>query len=122
MMFNGLPSALPQVKAGRLRALAVAGAKRTSLLPDLPTIAESGIVYDTSGWYGLVAPRGTPPAIVATLQRSLAKALATPDMQKRLADLGIDPIGSTPEELARFLKEEQVKWTKVVKAVGIKPH
>ena len=122
MMFNGLPSALPQVKAGRLRALAVAGAKRTSLLPDLPTIAESGIVYDTSGWYGLVAPRGTPPAIVAVLQRNLAKALAMPDMQKRLADLGIDPIGSTPEELARFLKEEQAKWSKVVKAVGIKPH
>ena len=120
MMFNGVSSALPQVRAGKVRALAVAGAKRTPLLPDLPTIAESGLNYDTSGWYGFVAPRGTAPAIVSKLHRDLLKALDMPQMKERLATQGIEPIGSTSAQFSAFLREELTKWGKVVRAAGMK--
>ncbi len=120
MMFNGVSSALPQVKAGKLRALAVAGAKRSQLLPDLPTIAESGLKYDTSGWYGLVAPKGTPRAIVTQLHAGLVKALNQPDTRERLATLGIEGIGAKPEEFRGFLREEIAKWGKVIKSAGLK--
>jgi tripartite-type tricarboxylate transporter receptor subunit TctC len=119
-MFNGVSSALPHVKAGRLRALAISTARRSSLLPDLPTVAESGFKYETSGWYGLVAPARTPRQVTARLQGQLVKALSTPEMKERLASQGIDGIASTPEELAQHLRVELDKWTAVVKAAGLK--
>lgn len=120
MMFNGVSSALPQVKGGKLRALAVASGQRSPLLPELPTIAESGLKYDTSGWYGLVAPRHTGKAATQTLHAALLKALARADTKERLATLGIDPIGSTPDAFNRFLKEEIAKWAQVIKAANLK--
>ena len=120
MMFNGVSSALPHVRAGKLRALAVAGAKRSPLLPDLPAISESGLKYDTSGWYGLVAPKGTPKAITGQLHAALAKALAQPATRERLSTLGIDGIGAKPEEFRAFLREEIAKWGKVIQSAGLK--
>jgi len=120
LMFNGVSSALPHVKSGKLRALAISSTQRSSLLPDLPTVAESGLRYETSGWYGLVAPAGTPQPVTARLQASLHKSLNTPEMKERLAVQGIDGIASTPEQLTRHLRDELDKWTAVVKAAGLK--
>jgi tripartite-type tricarboxylate transporter receptor subunit TctC len=120
LMFNGVSAALPQVKAGKIRALAISTAQRSSLLPELPTVAESGLKYETSGWYAMVAPAQTPKAVTGRLQSQLAKALSTPEMKERLASQGIDGIASTPEELARHLRVELDKWTAVVKAAGLK--
>lgn len=120
MMFNGVSSALPHVKAGRLRALAISSAQRTPLLPDLPTVAESGLTYETAGWYGLVAPARTPKPVTAKLQSHLHRALNTPEMKERLAGQGIDGIASTPERLTLHLRAELEKWTAVVKAAGLK--
>lgn len=120
MMFNGVSSALPHVKAGRLRALAISSAQRTPLLPDLPTVAENGLTYETSGWYGLVAPARTPKPVTAKLQSHLHRALNTPEMKERLAGQGIDGIASTPERLTLHLRAELEKWTAVVKAAGLK--
>jgi len=119
-MFNGVSSALPHVKAGRIRALAVSTAKRSPLFPELPTVAESGLKYETGGWYGLVAPARTPKAITGKVQASLHKALNTPDMKQRLAAQGIEGIASTPEQLTKHLRSELDKWTAVVKAAGLK--
>lgn len=119
-MFNGVSSALPHVKAGRLRALAVSSAQRSALFPDLPTVAESGLKYETAGWYGLVAPARTPKAVTAKLQSQLHKALNAPEMKQRLAAQGIEGIASTPDQLARHLRVELEKWTAVVKAAGLK--
>jgi tripartite-type tricarboxylate transporter receptor subunit TctC len=119
-MFNGVSSALPHVKAGRLRALAISSAKRSPLLPDLPTVAESGLTYETAGWYGLVAPARTPQAITAKLQSHLHRAMSTPEMKERLASQGVDGIASTPDALTRHLRSELDKWTAVVKAAGLK--
>jgi tripartite-type tricarboxylate transporter receptor subunit TctC len=120
MMFNGVSSALPHVKAGRLRALAISSAQRTPLLPDLPTVAESGLTYETAGWYGLVAPARTPKPVTAKLQSQLHRALNTPEMKERLAGQGIDGIASTPERLTQHLRAELEKWTVVVNAAGLK--
>jgi len=119
-MFNGVSSALPHVKAGRIRALAVSTAKRSALFPELPTVAESGLNYETGGWYGLVAPARTPKAITGLLQSRLHQALNTPDMKQRMAAQGVEGIASTPEVLAKHLRTELDKWTAVVKAAGLK--
>ena len=119
-MFNGVSSALPHVKAGRIRALAVSTAKRSALFPELPTVAESGLKYETGGWYGLVAPARTPKTITGKVQASLQKALNTPDMKQRLVAQGIEGIASTPEQLTKHLRSELDKWTAVVKAAGLK--
>jgi tripartite-type tricarboxylate transporter receptor subunit TctC len=120
MMFNGISSALPQVRAGKLRALAMAGTKRSTLLPELPTIQEAGFRYDTSGWYGYVGPAGLPKPIVARLNEALVKTLATPEVRERFASQGIDGIGSTPAAFAEFLRDEMAKWRKVIAASGLK--
>lgn len=119
MMFNGLSSALPQMKAGRLRALAVASEKRTPLV-DLPAVSEIGIAFDVSGWYSLVAPAKTPQGIVARLHRDLVKALAMPETKERFAALGIDPVGSTPAQLAPHMRAELAKWERLIRAQGLK--
>ena len=121
MMFNGLSAALPQVKAGRLRALAVGGDKRSTLLPELPTIAESGLQFNTSGWYGVLGPAGLPRALVTKLRSDTLRALAAPETKERMTALAVETIGSTPEEFTALLKQEYAQWGRVVKAAGIKP-
>ena len=120
MMFNGLSSALPHIKSGKLRALAVGGDKRSPLMPDLPTIAESGYQFNTSGWYGPLAPKDTPRTIIAMLHSTLIKALNTPQVRSRLTDIAVEVIGSTPQEYANRLREEMAVWGKVVEAAGLK--
>jgi len=120
MMFNGLSSALPHVKTGKLRALAVGGDKRSPLMPDLPTVAESGYQFNTSGWYGPLAPKDTPRAIIAKLHSTLVKALSAPPIRSRLTDIAVEVIGSTPQEYANRLREEMAVWGKVVAAAGLK--
>jgi tripartite-type tricarboxylate transporter receptor subunit TctC len=118
---GALVSTVPHIKAGRLRALAVTGKQRSRAFPDLPTIAESGLPgYDVSAWYGLLAPAGTPRAIVDKLNREIRKALQTPDMLQRLAADGSEPVASSPEEFGQFVRDEIAKWGKAVKAANAK--
>ncbi len=121
LMFNGLSAALPQVKAGRLRALAVGGDKRSTLLPELPTIAESGLQFNASGWYGLLGPASLPHARVSRLRNDTLRALAATETQERMAALAVETIGSTAEAFAALLRQEFAQWGRVVKAAGIKP-
>ena len=122
MMFNVLPSALPQIQAGTLRALAVTGKTRSESLPDVPTMIEAGVPgYSALTWNGLLAPAGTPPEIVARLNDAIVKAMRSPAMKTLLAKIGQDPAWSSPDEFAAFLREEAAKWSKVIAASGIKP-
>ena len=109
-------SGLPHIKSGRLRALAVTTAKRSAVVPDLPTIAESGVPgYDMSTWYAVVAPTGTPRPIITKLHADLTQVLQLPEVRERLMGAGADLVGSTPDYLAEFIKTEIVKWSRVVK-------
>lgn len=120
MMFNVLPSALPHIKAGKLRALAVTGKTRSAALPEAPTMIEAGVRgYTAVTWNGLLAPAGTPKDIVTKLNAAIVKVMSAPDMKEKLAAIGQDPLWSTPEEFAGFLREEAEKWSRVVKAAGI---
>jgi len=122
MMFNVLPSALPQIQAGTLRALAVTGKTRSESLPGVPTMIEAGVPgYSALTWNGLLAPAGTPPEVVARLNDAIVKAMRSPSMKELLAKIGQDPAWSSPEEFAAFLREETAKWSQVIKASGIKP-
>jgi len=119
VMFPTIPTAIPHVRAGKLRALAVTTRSRTAITPELPTISESGVPgYDVSSWYGLLAPAGTPAATVARLQREIVKVLRLPDVSEKLMAQGLDLVGNTPEEFAAILKSEIAKWAKVVTASG----
>jgi tripartite-type tricarboxylate transporter receptor subunit TctC len=120
MMFNGMSPALPHIKSGRVRALAVGGAKRSSLLPGLPTVKEAGFEFNTEGWYGILAPRGTPPAIVKRLHEAIVRALAGPELKSLLAKMAVETVGSSPAEFASQIREESAVWAKVIKAAGIK--
>ncbi|MFO1316482.1 MAG: tripartite tricarboxylate transporter substrate binding protein [Burkholderiales bacterium] len=122
IMFDNLPSALPQIKAGRLRALAVTSAQRSSALPDVPTVAESGIPgFEASSWFGLLAPAGTPKEVVAKLNGEVAKWLATPEAKEKLAAQGaIVAAGLAPDDFVRHIAAETTKWQKVVKESGAK--
>jgi tripartite-type tricarboxylate transporter receptor subunit TctC len=121
VMMDGLPSALPHVKVGRLRALAVTSQKRSPAAPDLPTIAESGYPgFYADAWSGLFAPRGTPKAVVDRLAAETRRILALPEVRERLAGLGAEPVGSTPAEFASHVQREIAKWAQVVKASGAK--
>jgi tripartite-type tricarboxylate transporter receptor subunit TctC len=121
MIFGNMSSALPQAQAGRVRAMAVTSPKRSPATPDVPTIAESGVPgYEMYEWNALLAPAGTPAAVIQRLQQEAAKALRHPDVAARLAALGAGPVGGTPEQLAAFLRAELAKWTEVVKTAGIK--
>ena len=109
-------SGLPHVKSGRLRALAVTTAKRTAIAPELPTIAESGVPgYDTSTWYAVVAPFGTPRPVIAKLHADITQVLQLPDVRERLTGVGVDLVGSTPEFLAQFIQSEIIKLGRLVK-------
>ena len=121
LMFSDAPTALPHIKSGRVRALGVASPKRSTLVPDLPTIAESGVKgYEAYSWAGVVAPAGTPAAIVAKLNADISKALSQPDVKKRLFEEGAEAMPTTPEQFGKMLKAEIAKWTKVVKDANIK--
>jgi len=122
MYFSGISAALPLVKDGKLRGIAVTSAKRTALMPDTPTIAESGLPgYEVGNWYAIVAPAATPKAIVMRLNHEIVTALAVQDVKKRFVELAADPVGSTPEELLKYNRSEIAKWAKVIKSAGIKP-
>ena len=121
MLVNFL-SAKPQIDGGTLRALAMSSASRSRFMPDLPTINESGVPgYEAIQWFGLLAPAGTPQAIIDRLQAETAKILDTPAMKARLALDGAEPIGNTPAEFSALIKAEMAKWSQVAKAAGIKP-
>ncbi len=120
MMFNALPGAMGHIKAGRLRALAMATAKRSSLLPELPTIIESGLPVEASGWYGVLAPRGTPRAVVSKLHAEVVKTVNSPATRDRLAEQGVESVGSTPEAFAATIRDEWSKWGKVITTAGLK--
>ncbi len=121
MMFNNLVETLPHVKAGKLRALAVATATRSPAMPELPTVAESGLPgYEVSLWYGVVAPAGVPQAIVEKLNEAVHQMKQTPEVKARLAQLGADPIDYKPAEFGAVIKRKLEKWGKVVKQAGIR--
>jgi tripartite-type tricarboxylate transporter receptor subunit TctC len=119
LMFDNLPSSLPQVKAGKLRALAVTGPRRSPALPDLPTLAESGLSgFSITSWFALYAPAGTPARILARLNKEAAKAIATKELRQQWLDQGIEPAGGTPEQLAEFRRIEAPKWEKIIRESG----
>ncbi|HEY9224552.1 MAG TPA: tripartite tricarboxylate transporter substrate binding protein [Variovorax sp.] len=119
IMFDNMPSAIAHVKGGKLRALAVTTAKRSPALPDVPTIAESGVPgYEATSWFGLLAPAGTPAPVIAKLNASILKALANPEVKKKLAEQGAEAAGEKPEQFAAFIAAETAKWGKVVKESG----
>ncbi len=121
IMFNVLPSALPQIKAGKLKVLAVTGKTRSEALPDVPTMIEAGLPgYSATTWNGILVTGGTPREIVLRLNDALVRAMKTPEMKEALAKIGQDPLWSTPEEFAAFLREETEKWRKVIQATGLK--
>ena len=122
MMWNVLPSALPQIKAGKVRALAVTGKTRSEALPDIPTMQEAGVPnYTAITWNGILAPAGTPRPIVARLNAAIVKALQSPDMKAKYAAIGNDVAYSTPEEFGAFIAEETSRWSNVIRTSGIKP-
>jgi tripartite-type tricarboxylate transporter receptor subunit TctC len=119
LWFPTAPGALPHIQAGRIRALAVAGARRSDALPGVPTVAEAGVTgFDAATWYPLLAPAGTPRAIVDKVHRDLLQVLGQPDVRERLAGAGIEIVGSSPEELARHIRSEIPKWARVIKQSG----
>ena len=121
LMFDNIPSALPHIKAGKLRALATTGAKRDPALPDLPTIAETGVAgYESGVWFGLTVPAATPRDVIARLNDASNKGTKAPDFAKRMTDLGYNIMGGTPAEMTDLLKVEVARWGPIVKASGAK--
>ncbi len=119
IMFDNMPSAIQHVRSGRLRAIAVTTARRSPELPNVPTIAEAGVPgYEATSWFGMFAPAGTPPEVLAKLNTALAKVLADTEVKKKIAGQGAEPYAEKPEQFADFIQKESVKWTKVVKDSG----
>lgn len=120
VMMDVPSSMLPHVRAGKIRALAMASEKRVPVAPDLPTIVESGVAVVGGTWVGILAPAGTPREAVSYLSREMQQILRRPDMRERFLQLGIDPAGNSPEEFTQFLREEVAKWGKVIRAANVK--
>src|SRR6266850_5462668 len=121
MMFGNMPDILPHVREGKLRALAVTSAKRSSVAPELPTIGEAGLSgFEANTWHGVMLPVGAPPPIIARLNREIVVILHLPEVVERLSSQGAEPVGSTPEEFAAYIKSEAQKWARVVKESGAK--
>jgi tripartite-type tricarboxylate transporter receptor subunit TctC len=119
-MFSTTTTILPRVRAGQVRALAVASLKRVGAAPEIPTLTEAGLPeFEVAGWFGVLAPTGTPREIVERLSNAIRAGLARPDVRKRLVELGAEPLGSTPEEFAAHMKEQYAKYGKLVKEAGI---
>ena len=122
MMIANMPSVLPMVKAGKLRALAVTSLKRSPTMPELPTVSESGIPgFEVDVWYGVLAPAKTPKPVIARINQDMRKILEMPDVKQRLADQGAEAASSTPEEFGARIRADIAKWAKVVKNAGIQP-
>lgn len=120
MLFATIPSAIQHIQSGRLRGLAVSRAKRSSALPDMPTVAEAGVPgYEAIEWNGVMFPAGTPAAVIKRAHQAIAKVLAIPAVRERIIGVGAEPVGSSPEEFAAFIRSELVTWAKVIKEVGI---
>lgn len=121
LWFPTMPGALPHIRAGRMRALAAAGAKRSPALPDVPTMSEAALPgFEASTWYAILTPAGVPKDVIAKLNSAFVQVLRAPEMQERLGAQGIESIGTTPAELAAHLRSELPKWAKVVKAAGVR--
>jgi tripartite-type tricarboxylate transporter receptor subunit TctC len=119
IMFDNMPSVIGHVRAGKLRPIAVTTPNRSAALPDVPTIAESGVPgYSATSWFGLLAPTGTPAPVMAKLHGSILKALADPEVKKKLAEQGAEPHGEKPEQFAEFIRSETAKWGQTVKVSG----
>jgi tripartite-type tricarboxylate transporter receptor subunit TctC len=122
LMFAPSQTVLPHVKAGKLKALAVTGAKRSGMLPELPTVSESGLPgYEAVGWFGVLAPAATPKPVVEKLSADVNRVLADAEVRQRMHALGAEPSGNTPDEFARFIREDQAKWAKLMREAGIRP-
>jgi len=120
VLFDNLPGSIGHIKTGKVRALGVTAAKRVPSLPDVPTIAETVPGYEASVFYGMAAPKGTPPEVVATLNSAVNAVLADPKLQTRMAELGGEPMPMTPAEFGKLVADETAKWAKVVKFSGAK--
>lgn len=120
LMFNSMPSVLPQVKAGRLRALAVGSAKRSPAVPDIPAVAETVPGFDYVTWYGLFAPAATPKEILSRLNAELVRMLGEPELAQRFGSQGAEPRSTTPEELGRFMRAEYERWKTVIRTANIR--
>jgi tripartite-type tricarboxylate transporter receptor subunit TctC len=121
IMFDNIVSAMPNLKSGRVKAIGISSLQRSPLLPEVPPIAESGLPgFEATAWFGVYAPAATPKDIVAKVSRELAAALRTPESRQRMAVLGAEPVGSTPEDMSRIVEAETAKWARVVRDAGIK--
>ena len=121
VMFTTPPTAMPYIKAGRLRPLGATTTTRIEALPDVPTIAEAGVPgYESVQWFGMLVPAGTPRPVIERLHLEIVRGLRAPDMKERLTSLGLNAVGSTPEQFAAYIKSETEKWAKVIKSMGIK--
>lgn len=122
MMFDLSPTALPQIAGGKVRALAITGAKRSAMAPDLPTMAEAGVSgVEVVSWFGILAPARTPAGVVHLLNTEIVKVMQSPDVKAQMTKLGADAITSTPQEFAAYIASERGKWARVVREAGIKP-
>jgi tripartite-type tricarboxylate transporter receptor subunit TctC len=122
MMFAGISTVLQHVKSGKLVALAIASPKRSPQLPDVPTVAESGLPgFDVTSWYGIVTRSGTPDAVVQKIQRDMADALQSEDVRAKLGGLGLEPVGDTPQQFDALIRAESRKWGDIVRRANIQP-
>jgi len=121
LMFDVMPTVIGHVKAGKLKAIAAAGAKRSPLLPGIPTVAEAGLAgYEAHSWYGIAAPAKTPRALIDKLHVQFKQAIQTPQLHSRLLELGLEPVGNTPQEFSALIRSEQARYAKLVKASGVR--
>jgi tripartite-type tricarboxylate transporter receptor subunit TctC len=119
LLFLGIVSTQPHVKAGKVRAIAVTGLKRSPMMPSVPTVSESGVKgYEVTGWYGVFVPMGTPPDIIMRLNKEIVRVVVLPEVRERLSSEGAELAGSTPQQFDRYIKSEIAKWAKVVKLSG----
>jgi tripartite-type tricarboxylate transporter receptor subunit TctC len=122
VMFTVGPAGLPQVRAGKIRGIAVSTAKRSSFVPELPSVAEAGLAgFDVFGWNGILAPAKTAQPVIAKLHAGVVNALRLNDVQQRLEGLGFEPVGNTPEEFGRFIRADIARWAKLIKSANVKP-
>ena len=122
LMFGAIPSTMPQVRAGKLKLLAVSSAKRSAVLPEVPTVAEGGVQgYELTSWYGALAPAGTATAIINRLNSEMVKVLNQPEVKARLTDEGAEPVGNSPQQFAAFIRTERAKYAEVVSAARVPP-
>jgi tripartite-type tricarboxylate transporter receptor subunit TctC len=120
-LFSVAAPALPHIKTGKLKAIAVSNAKRSPDLPDIPAVSETVPGFDAENWYGLMAPAGTPPWIIHKLNAEIAGYLKDPSVTQKLAIQGFTVVASSPQDFARYLQSELAKWRKVIKATGVRP-